>query len=83
MAANKKTNEVTELSFEQAIKELTAIVAKIEKGEIPLQDSIQQYEKGMLLIARCREILKQAESRIEKISEQENSSQDNPDELFA
>ena len=71
MAKNKDENDISNLSFEAAIKELTAIVAKIEQGEIPLQDSLEQYEKGMALIKHCRGILQKAEKRIEKISKEE------------
>jgi exodeoxyribonuclease VII small subunit len=63
---------VSKLSFEQAIKELTSIVGKIEQGEIPLQDSLTQYEKGMALIKHCREILQKAEKRIETISKEKD-----------
>jgi exodeoxyribonuclease VII small subunit len=76
MAGQKPKNEIGKLSFEEAIKELTDIVGKIEQGEIALQDSLQQYEKGMALIKHCRTILKQAEERIEKISQPEAESQD-------
>jgi len=68
------------LTFEQAIKELTAIVAQIEQGEIPLQDSLAQYEKGMALIKHCREILAKAEKRIEDISTSARQSQNDTDE---
>ena len=72
MARNtKQKNNAGKLSFEEAIKELTNIVSKIEQGQIPLQDSLQQYEKGMALIKHCREILKKAEKRIEKITKEE------------
>jgi exodeoxyribonuclease VII small subunit len=47
------------------------IVSRIEKGEIALQDSLQQYERGMALIKHCRTILQKAEKRIEKISRKE------------
>jgi len=60
--------DADKLTFEQAITELKGIVEKIEEGKIPLQDSIQQYEKGMALIKHCRGILQQAEKRIERIS---------------
>jgi exodeoxyribonuclease VII small subunit len=75
MAGQKPKNEIGKLSFEEAIKELTDIVGKIEQGEIALQDSLQQYERGMALIKHCRTILKQAEERIEKISQPEAESQ--------
>jgi exodeoxyribonuclease VII small subunit len=69
MANQKKKNDLSKLSFEESIKELTNIVGKIEHGEIPLQDSLEQYEKGMTLIKHCRDILQKAEKQIEKITE--------------
>ena len=71
MADKKKKNDVENMSFEEAIKELTNIVGKIEHGQIPLQDSLEQYEKGMSLIKHCRVILQKAEKRIEKITKTE------------
>jgi len=73
MAKSKSEDNIIKLSFEQAIKELTSIVEKIEQGEIPLQDSLQQYERGMALIKHCRTILAKAEKRIEKISNEHKS----------
>ena len=73
MAKNKKQNGINKMSFEEAIKELTSIVGKIEQGQIPLQDSLQQYERGMALIKHCRGILQKAEKRIEKISGPEDT----------
>ena len=69
------TGDVGKLTFEQAIKELTGIVGKIEQGEIALGDSLQQYEKGMALIKQCRKILQEAEKRIEKIAEEGKGQQ--------
>ena len=83
MAEKKQKNGVEKLSFEEAIKELTNIVGKIEQGQIPLQDSLTQYEKGMALIKHCRTILQKAEKRIEKISKEqatENSQQEETEE---
>ena len=76
MAGKKQKDDVGELNFEEAIKELTNIVGKIEQGQIPLQDSLEQYEKGMALIKQCRIILEKAEKRIEKISEPDSKSQE-------
>jgi len=70
MAKNEKKTDISNLNFEQAIKELTGIVNKIEQGEVPLQESLEQYERGMSLIQHCRTILKKAEERIEKISQE-------------
>ena len=79
MAKNKQKNDIGKLSFEQAIKELGNIVGRIEQGQIPLQDSLKQYERGMALIKHCRTILEKAEKRIEKISEPEPKSQEATD----
>jgi exodeoxyribonuclease VII small subunit len=79
MADKKPKDSIEKLSFEQAIKELTTIVGKIEQGQIPLQDSLDQYERGMALIKHCREILQKAEKRIEKISEAEDKKKKKSD----
>ena len=73
MTEKKQKDNIEKMSFEDAIKELTNIVGKIEQGQIPLQDSLEQYEKGMALIRHCRTTLQKAEERIEKISKQETS----------
>lgn len=69
MAKNNEKTDLSRMSFEQTINELTGIVSKVEHGRIPLQDSLEQYEKGMALIKHCRNILAKAEKRIEKISQ--------------
>ena len=76
MPDKKKKDDISKLSFEEAIKELTNIVGKIEQGEIPLQDSLTQYEKGMALIKHCQNILRTAEKRIEKISKVDEESKE-------
>jgi exodeoxyribonuclease VII small subunit len=73
MAEQKKKNDIGKMSFEEALTMLTDIVSKIEQGEIPLQDSIEQYERGMSLIKHCREILEKAEKRIDKITKEQES----------
>ena len=76
MADNTQKNDIGELSFEEAITGLTDIVGKIEQGQIPLQDSLEQYERGMALIKHCRTILQKAEQRIEKIAKEEKDKED-------
>lgn len=76
MPDKKKKDDISKLSFEDAIQELTDIVGKIEQGEIPLQDSLTQYERGMALIKHCQDILRKAEKRIEKISKVDDESKE-------
>ena len=58
---------VKELSFEAALAELDTIVSKLERGQVPLEESIAIYERGEALQARCEVLLKQAEAKVEKI----------------
>jgi len=62
-----RSDPQTELTFEQALAKLEAIVQSIEQGKIGLQESIQQYEEGMKLIRKCRSILTDAEQKIQKL----------------
>ena len=79
MAKKKKNNDLEKLSFEQSIETLTEIVDKIETGQVPLAESLQQYEKGMALIKHCRTILLDAEKRIEEIAEDDDVETDDED----
>ena len=65
----KDEKKIESMSFEDAVKELTDIVSRIEQGQISLENSLAQYERGMDLIKYCRGILQNAEKRIEKIEE--------------
>jgi len=58
---------VEQMSFEAALRELEAIVSKLEQGQVDLEDSIALYERGQALKAHCEQKLKSAESRLEKI----------------
>ncbi|HEX3701151.1 MAG TPA: exodeoxyribonuclease VII small subunit [Phenylobacterium sp.] len=59
--------EIATLSFEQALAELEQIVARLESGQAPLEDSIQLYERGAALKAHCETRLEAARLRVEKI----------------
>jgi exodeoxyribonuclease VII small subunit len=50
-----------------ALKELESIVARLEQGEVDLEDSISLYERGQGLKAHCEKKLRAAESRLEKV----------------
>lgn len=60
--------EIAALSFEQAMKELEGVVNQLERGEVPLDQSIALYERGARLKERCATLLKEAEERVEKIT---------------
>ncbi|MGL5446504.1 MAG: exodeoxyribonuclease VII small subunit [Rhabdaerophilum sp.] len=56
------------LPFEEAMKQLEAIVAELERGDVSLEASIALYEKGEALKKRCEVLLAEAQMRIEKIT---------------
>lgn len=60
--------DIAALAFEQALAELERIVDQLEKGAIPLEESIALYARGEALKAHCERLLKNAEQRIEKIT---------------
>ena len=59
--------DIGAMPFEQAMKELEAIVGRLEAGDVSLEASIAAYERGELLKKRCESLLRAAETRIEKI----------------
>ncbi len=68
MADETEHTDIKDMSFEQALKELEAIVNRLEKGDVELEASIQIYERGEALKAHCDALLRKAEAKVEKIS---------------
>ncbi|NQZ13425.1 MAG: exodeoxyribonuclease VII small subunit [Alphaproteobacteria bacterium] len=63
------SNESPEnMSFEQALGELEAIVQNLESGKAPLEESIKSYERGIALKTQCEKKLREAQEKIEKIT---------------
>jgi len=63
-----ENSDVQRLSFEKAMDELESIVGQLEGGKVPLEKSVELYERGEALKKRCEELLRQAEARVEKIT---------------
>jgi len=59
--------DIKALSFEKAMQELEEIVSRLERGDVPLEQSISIYERGELLKRHCEALLHSAENKIEKI----------------
>lgn len=59
--------DVANLPFEQALKELEGIVGQLEQGNVDLEQSIKIYERGEALKKHCEKLLSQAEKKIETI----------------
>ena len=59
--------DISALSFEDALRALEQIVTQLERGDVPLDESISLYERGEQLRAACQKRLDAAQARIEKI----------------
>lgn len=55
------------LTFEKSLEELEKIVRELEAGELPLERSIELFERGVALSEQCRKQLEEAETRVEML----------------
>lgn len=65
---------VEEMSFEDALRGLEDIVSRLERGDVPLEDSIALYERGAALKKHCETRLTEAQMRVEAIRLAEDGS---------
>lgn len=66
--------KVEEMSFEQAMEELDSIVLEMERGEIPLDTSLKQFERGVSLARHTQKLLNEAEQKV-KVLTQKNGEE--------
>lgn len=71
MLADKAEAKIHELSFEEGLKLLEELVAKVESGSLPLDRSVLAYERGVLLMEHLRGLLAGAEKKLQVL--QKNS----------
>ena len=51
--------------FEQSLAELEALVAKLEQGDVPLEDALKTFERGVALTRQCQTALRTAQQKVE------------------
>lgn len=71
MAGKKSQRQQAETeapSFEGSIVELQNIVGQLEDGSLPLEESMEQFERGISLLRNCYKVLEQTEQRIEVLT---------------
>jgi exodeoxyribonuclease VII small subunit len=61
-------------TFEESLKQLEGIVAQLERGDLPLEDSIKMFEEGMRLSAQCKLELDNAENKVQILIKQRDGS---------
>lgn len=70
------TDDLSSLSFEDALNELEKIVHNLETGQQKLEEAIVSYERGALLRRYCEKKLNEAEARVQMIVKKDNQSLD-------
>lgn len=59
------TGEREAFDFERALKELEELVGHMEQGDLPLEESLKAFERGVELTRACQQALKEAEQKVE------------------
>ncbi len=67
MVTEPSNADIAVMSFEDALKQLEKIVDDLERGDVPLEESIRIFERGEALKKHCDTLLKSAEDKVEKI----------------
>lgn len=78
MAENDDAAAQPILSFEASLEELERVVKELESGDLPLERSLELFEKGMALSETCRKQLEEAETRVEMLIRREGKLQPEP-----
>jgi exodeoxyribonuclease VII small subunit len=66
------------VDFEQALGELETVVDRLEHGELPLEEALRQFERGVELARTCQGALKQAEQRVEVLLQKTPDAEPEP-----
>ncbi len=81
MVKKKRSKKETPPDFEASLAELETLVEQMEAGEITLEESLEHFERGILLTRTCQEALKAAEQKVE-ILLKDNQTADADTQLF-
>lgn len=64
--------------FESALKELEQLVEKMEQGDTPLEESLKDFERGVQLTRACQQALKEAEQKVEILTQRDEHAEPEP-----
>ena len=67
-STKKSERQIEELSYEEALTELEAILSSMEEGQSSLEESMNLFERGQALVARCGALLESAQLKVHKLS---------------
>jgi exodeoxyribonuclease VII small subunit len=75
MSAGKTESDPKPLDFEAAMRDLEQIVERLEHGDLPLEESLAAFERGVLLTRSCQTALREAEQKVEILLKKAGSAQ--------
>lgn len=76
--SQNSTETFKTLDFENALKELESIIAKMASGQLSLEDSLKNFEDGIRLARQCQSALKDAEHKVQILVEKNSEYQTQP-----
>lgn len=66
------TKKTEQLNFEQSLEQLNKLVDTMEKGNLPLEDTLKHFESGVALIQSCQKALADAEQKVQILTQKNN-----------
>jgi len=72
MTEKETAEQADEPDFEASLKELEALVAKLEQGDLSLEESLRSFERGIELTRTCQRALRSAEQKVETLVERDS-----------
>ena len=79
MSKNKESANAQGINFEDAMAELEKLVAQMEEGDLSLDESLQAFERGVMLTRQCQQALSQAELRVQALTDKDTLIDLDPD----
>jgi exodeoxyribonuclease VII small subunit len=76
-----KKNDKDSFDFESSLEELESLVEKLEKGDLPLEESLKEFERGIALTRNCQKELKEAEQKVRILTEQGDEEEFGEDDI--
>jgi exodeoxyribonuclease VII small subunit len=78
MSTRKAEKDAKPVDFETAMRDLEEIVARLEQGDLPLEESLAAFERGVMLTRTCQVALKEAEQKVEILLKKTGESMPEP-----
>jgi exodeoxyribonuclease VII small subunit len=76
MAATEKNNDLSGL--EKSLEELEALVVRLESGDLPLEQALKEFERGVKLTRQCQAALTEAEQKVEILLKKTATAEPSP-----